>query len=648
MNNKEKMHPEDFRNLIIFAVLSLALWFFWENYINKPQREALIAASKAKKELLIEKPELLEPVTYEDRRDIIQGASDARIKVENENIFGSISLKGGRIDDISLKEYFQTLEKEENVNLLSPERTLNSRYVNYGWVSEDKNLKLPGPNTVWEVQGSRELRPGNPVTLYWKNGQGQIFERLLTLDENYVLKITQRIHNQSPNAIVVKPYALVTQTGIPTRFTGRWIAYEGPMAYVGGELVQTSYSEMESEKTIRRSSDTGWIGITDKYWLTALIPQQNAATGFRFHFTADPVHKEKYRYQTDFTGDAQIISANSSTEYAFDLFVGAKKVELLEEYERTLQIKNLDLAVDFGWFWFLTYPFFKALHYLGLMVGNMGVAIIILTICLRMAVYPLTRTTFRSFAKMKVVSPQILEIRDKFGDDKERMQKEIVELYQREGVNPLAGCFPILLQIPIFFSLYKIILVTIELRHAPFFGWIQDLSARDPTSIFNLFGLIPWDPPSILMIGAWPCAMLCVMLVQKRLTPPPQDAIQRDMRNWFPFIITFVMSGFAAGLVIYWTFSALISILQQTYIMKQLGVPIYIFEKDKFEEALEKKMEKGPDVHPLAEMAEEEVEKAMFGEHENEGNETAEGESEGADNKPDIKPPKKKKKKKKK
>lgn len=645
--NKDQMHPEDLRNLIIFGVLSLCIWFLYEVYILKPQKEALDRAKKAKAQIEKNEPELLEPVKFETREDLLSNSKSSRIKFDNKSIAGSILLEGGRIDDLSLSQYFTTLEKKENVTILNPSGTKGSRYIDYGWVSADKKINMPNSRTVWTVQSGGELTQDKPITLVWDNGQGLKFERLITMDKLYLFKISQRVYNYTDHEVELYPFALISQTGVPVDFTGRWVAYEGPMGYIGGELVNKGYDTILKAPKLSKEADSGWIGITEKYWLTALIPPQNQNAKFRFHFTRDPIHPELNRYQTDFTGSAMTIRAGEVGEEVFHIFTGAKKVPVLEEYERSIPVQNIDLAVDFGWFWFFTYPFFMALHYLGQIFGNMGLAIITLTIIIRSCAFPLTNTTFKSFAKMKVVSPQVVELREKYADDKEKLQTEIVALYQKEGVNPLAGCLPMLIQIPIFFALYKIILITIELRQAPFFGWIQDLSARDPTSIFNLFGYFPWTPPHALMIGVWPCIMLIMMLMQKQLTPPPQDAVQRDMRTYFPFVMTYIMSGFAAGLVIYWTFSALISIIQQVIIMKSLGAPVYFFEKEKFKEEKKKALEKGPDVHPMAAMIEQETEKALFGEATEDQVVTLQEEYAGESQENQKKPKKKKKKKKK-
>lgn len=635
-NNKDQMHPQDVRNLIIFAIASLAIWFLYETYILGPQTKALQEAKKARAELLLNDPELMEEAKEITREDAL--AQSERIYFRNDEVSGSMPLKGGVIDDLSLNKYFKTLEKKENVHVLTPANVKYTRYINYGWVSGDRKLALPDASTQWQIKDNNLLQPDLPVTLFWDNGQGIRFERIISLDKEYVFKITQRVINNSGDPVYLYPYSLITQTNLPENAFPRWIAYEGPMGFIGGELEQIGYGGMVKEPNKKIEAETGWIGFSDEYWFTALMPEQGKMTKFRFKHTPDPFKKKNKnkKYQTDYTGSEIMIENGRETEYTHHIFVGAKQVLILEKYQKTLGVDNLDLAVDFGWFWFLTYPFFLALHYLGLFVGNMGVAIILLTILLRSAVFPLTRVSYHSFAKMKVVAPQITELRDKYNDDKEKLQAEIVQLYQREGVNPMSGCLPIIAQIPIFFAFYKVILITIELRHAPFFGWIQDLSAKDPTSIFNLYGLFDYDVSWLPAIGIWPSLMLVAMLMQKKLNPPPQDSTQRFMMNIFPFFITFIMSKFASGLVIYWTLSATLSVMQQAYIMRSLGVPIYIFNKDKFKEELEAKSAEGPDVHPLVEMTEDEVEKAMFGD----GDEEEEP-------KKVISPPKPKKKKKK-
>lgn len=636
LNNKDKMHPQDIRNIIIFGIVSILLWTVFEVYVLQPKKEAIQKRQQVER-LIAQKEaetgqEIVPSLKKRPRGEVLAEAT--RLSFENDAIDGTISTKGGRIDDLMLKDYYQTLEKTDEVILLSPGDTEYPRFVDYGWVAKSANVRLPNSDTVWSVRGNQKLTQNNPVTLVWDNGQGLIFERTYSLDNKYLFQVDQNVINNTGNEVQLFPYALITQRGLPKNLSGRWIMHEGPIGFIGNELLQSTYSNLRKDQRIEKTADSGWIGITDKYWLTSVIPPQGANAKYRFNHKANFKDPDHGQFQIDYTGTAVTIPAGGRAGSTSHLFTGAKEVLVLDEYEEKLNIPNFDLAVDFGWFWFMTKPFFYILHWLHEHVGNMGIAIIILTIMIRSAVFPLTNTSYRSFAKMKKVAPQITELRDKYNDDKQRLQQEIVELYSREGVNPMAGCLPMIVQIPIFFSLYKVFFVTIEMRHAPFFGWIHDLSAPDPTSFLNLFGLLPFEAPSFLHIGVWPCLMLVGMLLQKQLNPPPQDKFQRDLMKIFPFFIAYIMSGFASGLVIYWTFSAYIGILQQMIIMKSLDVPIYLFDKSAAEKRLEEQLSTGADVHPLAEMAEEDVEEAMFDHKEEESK--------------DITPPKPKKSKKKK
>ncbi len=586
-NQKDQMHPEDIRNLILFAVLSMAIWFLYDSFILGPQTKALKEARIAQEQIAVE--ESWGNVDFSsdkiiDRDEAVSKAT--RINFANEELNGSIKLIGGRIDDLSLNKYFKTLEKDNNVSILNPLNTENTRFVDFGWVSGDKSLNLPNSKSVWQVEDNARFDPDSPVTMTWDNGQGVRFVRVISMDNEYMFNVTQRVINNSGKELYLHPYGLISQTGIPIEPGSRstWVSYEGPLGFIGGTLQKISYKKLAGTQAQKMEAERGWISFSDKYWLTALIPQQDTLTKFRFKLTPNLKDDNNNKYQADFTASEIHIPNGKSTAYSQNLYVGVKKILTLEKYEKEMNIDQFDLAVDFGWFWFFTYPFFLLLHSLGLLFGNMGFAIIVQTIILRMTVFPLTNISYRSFARMKVVSPVIQELRDKYGDDKEKLQQEIVALYQREGVNPMSGCLPILVQIPIFFAFYKILFTTIEIRHAPFIGWIKDLSAPDPTSIFNLFGLLDIDVSFLPQIGVWPCLMLAATLVQKQLNPPPQDKTQRMMMNFFPFFITYIMAQFASGLVIYWTFSALLSVLQQMFIMHRMGVPIYIFDKKKMKE----------------------------------------------------------------
>jgi YidC/Oxa1 family membrane protein insertase len=639
LQDKDKMHPDDIRNLLIFAFVSIMLWSAYEAFVLQPKKEAIqkrhqIERLIAKKEAETGVEIVSKPVVRA-RNTVL--AEDRRFTFDNGQIMGTISTRGGRIDDVSFQNYYQTRERKDKVVLLSPRDTAQPRFIDTGWVAKEPGLALPDAETIWQVDGNDRLAPEKPVTLRWDNGSGLIFTREFSLDENYMFSVQDGVQNNTGKPLTLYPYGLITQTGIPVDVQNIWILHEGPIGFMGEELIQSKYPDLKEVGKIEKTADKGWIGITDKYWLTALVPPQDSMTKYTFNHRPNLKDNTKGRYQVDYTGAGIEIKAGETGQAITRVFTGAKEVLKLDAYQENLKIPNFNLAVDFGWFWFMTQPFFYILHWLHEQVGNMGVAIILLTIIIRSAVFPLTNTSYRSFAKMKKVAPQINDLRTAYGDDKQKLQEEIIKLYSREGVNPLAGCLPILVQIPIFFSLYKVFFVTIEMRHAPFFGWIQDLSAPDPTNIFNLFGLLDFEPPSFLHIGIWPLFMLVIMLIQKRLNPPPQDKIQRDMMNIFPFIITYMMGKFAAGLVVYWTFSGLISILQQMIIMRSLGVPIYILGQYEDEIQADKALAKSADVHPLAEMAEEEIEKAMFGETASDG-----------ETPPDITPPKPKKKKKKK
>lgn len=629
--NKDQMHPQDMRNLFIFFIIATVLYFAYDAYILKPQTQAMKARMNAERILDnttgTDNPSAPEQTSQALTREEVLAQNSTfeggRVSFENEEVSGSISLKGGQIDDLSLRRYFKTLEKKDSVSLLSPRGAKYARTIEYGWIAQDKTTPVPGKNTLWSVRGNTKLTPESPLTLVWGNGQGLIFEREVTLDEHYIFTITQSVQNNTGREVTLYPYGLMAQRGVPEKYQWVWISHEGPVAFVGKELLQPTYDTLREEKKQSYSADKGWIGFTEKYWLTALIPPQGQNVKYSYNYAGDEKDKANTGlYQSDFLGAPLTLASGARGDVQSRFFAGAKRVLLLREYEEKLGIPNIDLAVDFGWFWFLTFPFFYALHFIGQLIGNMGVAIIILTVIIRGMAFPLTNISYRSFAKMKKVAPQVKELRDKYGDDKQQMQKELVEMYGREGVNPMSGCFPILLQIPIFFALYKTFFVSIELRHAPFFGWVQDLSAADPTSIFNLFGLIPWDPPAVLIIGVWPCLMLCMMWLQKKLNPPPQDPLQRDMQNYMPFLFAFLMSRFAAGLVIYWTFSAFIGVMQQMFIMRSLNVPIHLFGESEDEKEMEEAVEKGPALHPLSEMVEDEVEQALFGD-DDEGEEPA-------------------------
>lgn len=616
-NNRDEMHPEDRRNFMIFAVLVVAVWFAYDHFILQPKLNDLATAKKQAEvtaEALAQKDGDLATAAPRPREEILAENSAARLDVKNDALQGSLSLTGGRIDDIKLRGYFQTLAHKNNVVLFSPAGSESPEYAEWGWVTKDKDIKTPSPQSRWRVMDgdlAAGLTPGNPITLFWDNGQGLRFERTMSLDDKYLVTITQRVINNSDKSVTLHPYALVTRHGVPENLYGSGVIHEGPIGYVDGELIERSYKKSRKEPFETFAGPTGWIGITSHYWHAGIFPPQGEQSTYRFIYAA-PTENQKERFQTDVTGAARTIAPGASSESTSHLFAGAKKLETIEKYGKALDIGHLDLLLDFGMLYFLTKPLFYVLEFFGKLTGNMGIAIIFLTIMVRLAVFPLANKSFRSFARLKEIAPQMQELREKYTGDKERLQAELVKLYETEKVNPAAGCFPILIQIPIFFALYKTLQIAIEMRQAPFFGWVHDLSVQDPTDLFNLFGLIPWEPFGFLpQIGVWPCLMLLFMLIQRQMNPPPQDKTQAMMFAMMPFIMVLIMSKFAAGLVIYWTFSNALSILQQYIIMRSMGVPVHFFNRPKAEKDMAKEVAEGPAVHPELGVLEDDIEEAL-------------------------------------
>lgn len=610
-----KMHPQDRRNMFLFAVLSILVWFSYDHFILQPKLDAMKAAQARAASL--PSMETAMGVEAERPRDTII-AESTRIPVKNDRIFGTLSLTGARIDDLSLADHYKTLEEtpDNHVVLMTPAGAAFSKYAEFGWLpgAGAEGVKLPDSKTVWRFaeDSARELTAGATVKLAWDNGQGLSFTRTISLDDNYVFTLTQGVTNKGGKDVSLYPYGLVAQRGLPEEYYGVATVHEGPIGYIGRDLVEHSYKKIAKEPRDERTAGSGWIGITEKYWFAALIPPQDEETKFRFLYTAPEYKDQAPLYQSDTVGAARTVAAGETVTTTQRLFAGAKDISVLKDYETNLGVKHFDLAVDFGLWYFLTKPLFYVLDFLAHHVGNFGIAIIILTVMVRFLVFPLANTSFRSFAKMKKVAPEMKELREKYGYDKVELQQALVKLYEREKVNPMAGCFPILIQIPIFFALFKVFSVTIEMRHAPFFGWIHDLSSKDPTNFLNLFGLIPWTPPAFLpVIGAWPCLMLFFMILQKQMNPPPQDKAQAIMINVMPFFITFILAKFAAGLVIYWTFSNALSIVQQYIIMRSLGVEVSFFRRPKVEKELEKQVAEGPSVHPELVVAEHQAEHAL-------------------------------------
>lgn len=492
--------------------------------------------------------------------------ASARIKIESPRLHGSLSVQGGRIDDLTLIDYREELaEDSPEITLLNPKGLQDAYYAEFGWSAP--NVKVPSADTVWATD-SQTLKAGGSVNLTWDNGEGLLFTRSISLDEDYVFTINETVTNTGAEQVDLYPYGLVSRSGTP-KTSGFFILHEGLLGVFDNVLEEVDYDDLQETGTKKIDPvKGGWIGITDKYWLAALIPDQNAVVSHRFSHYRSENNIDKY--QTDYLGPKLTAAPGQTVSFKSNLFAGAKELNLLQDYEEKIGVAEFDLAIDFGWFFFITKPFFMAMSWLYSHLGNFGLAILALTVGVKILFFPLANTSYRSMAKMKTLAPKIKEMQKKFGDDKQRLNQEMMALYKREKANPASGCLPILLQIPVFFSLYKVLFVSIEMRHAPFYGWIQDLSAPDPTSIFNLFGVIPWDPPQLLMIGVWPLLMGISMFLQQKLNPQPADPMQAKMMMFLPVVFTFMLASFPAGLVIYWVWNNVLSIAQQYVIIKRM------------------------------------------------------------------------------
>ncbi|MGG5818144.1 membrane protein insertase YidC [Falsiroseomonas sp. HW251] len=499
---------------------------------------------------------------------------EQRIRIEAPRVSGSINLRGARIDDLVLLDHRETVARNSPpVRLLAPRTDVHPYFVQWGWSAADGRTRVPDADTDWSVEGG-PLGVDRPVTLSWDNGQGQVFRIRLEIDRDYMLAIRQSVQNRGTEAVQLLPWTRIRRDATP-EVAGFFILHEGFVGVLDGRLVEWTYKDAKAEAEKRRGpafeteSAGGWAGFTDKYWLTALMPQ-NQATRVRTAFRH--INDGRDRWQADMAlPAAETIAPGAEASFDTRTFAGAKEVNLLDAYASRYGIVDFDKAVDFGWFYFLTKPFFHILHFLGVSFGNFGVAILVFTLCLKILFFPLANKSYKSMARMKVLGPKMSEIKERHKDDPAKAQAEMMALYRSEKVNPASGCLPILIQIPVFFALYKVLFVTIEMRHAPFFGWIQDLSAPDPTNLFNLFGLLPFDPAhlsSLLHMPAWAIAMGLTMFLQYKLNPAPPDPIQAKLFAWMPLIFTFMLAGMPAGLVIYWTWNNLLSISQQWWIMR--------------------------------------------------------------------------------
>ena len=486
-----------------------------------------------------------------------------RIQFENGSVVGSISLKGAAIDDLTFKEYNVELNGSDKITLLSPRNVEDGYLIESGFVSTNKNIDIPDASTVWEVSGNKKLTNNSPVKLIWSNTQGITFEKHISLDDQFLFTVKEKIINSSDKSYNFYSYGQIIRNELP-EISGFYILHEGFLSVLDDQLIEEDYDDIQ-EKKFTQIAQEGFVAISDKFWVTSVIPPK----GKEFKTTFD--YKNKFRANYISTKGIEV-KANSSIEEKIQIIVAAKRVNVIDGYAENLDINKFDLAIDWGFMYFITKPLFFVLDYFFKLLGNYGLAIIAVTICIRLAFFPLANFSFKSMGKMKLLAPEMARLKELHKDDKMKLQQAMMALYKKEKVNPMSGCLPILVQIPVFFALYKVLFVTIEMRHMPFYGWIHDLSDRDPTSLFNVFGLLPWDPPSFLLIGAWPIIMGITMFIQQKLNPTPPDPIQAKIFMFFPVFLTVILAPFPAGLVIYWSFNNIFTMIQQYIVQRKMTI----------------------------------------------------------------------------
>ena len=551
------------RNIIAAISLSAAVIILYSLFFAPPpiKKENLVEKNKTEQNSDTPSIDQKENISEISRQEALNQSE--RIKFENESIVGSISLKGAAIDDLTFKNYNTNLESDEKVKLLSPRNSKQGYLIESGFITTDKNIDIPNSNSVWTVSGNNKLTEQSPVKLSWINEQGLVFEKEISLDDKYLFNIKQRVVNSTSKKYDFYSYGQIIRYKTP-EISNFYILHEGLVATLDDELIEEDYDDIK-EKKFTKTAQKGWLGIGDKYWITSLIPPKNKGFKTTFDF------KNKFRANYVATEPLEL-NEKSSIEENIQIIVAAKRVDVIDGYAETLKIDKFDLTIDWGFLYFITKPLFYGIDYFFKLLGNYGLAIIAITICIRIAFFPLANFSFRSMAKMKALQPEMARLKELHKDDKMKLQQAMMALYKKEKVNPMSGCFPILIQIPVFFALYKVLFVTIEMRQMPFYGWIKDLSERDPTSIFNLFGLLPYDVPSFLIIGAWPVAMGVSMWVQQKLNPAPTDPMQAKIFMFFPLFLTVILAPFPAGLVIYWTVNNILTMAQQVFIMKRTTI----------------------------------------------------------------------------
>ena len=587
------------RNYIIAIALSIAVLLGWQYFVAGPRLEAERVRHAAEVAAQAPAPGAAPgtpagpaagpsasgpapsaavpsaPVSHEQAL-----AASPRVAIDTPVLEGSINLVGGRLDDVRFKKYHEAVDpKSPEIQLLSPAGTKEPYFADFGWLSDAGTpVKVPGPDTLWTRKGDGTLGVGTPVVLTWDNGAGFVFERTVSVDDRYMFEITDKVTNASGTATTLYPYSVLTREGTPVT-AGYYVLHEGAIGVFGDEgLQEIKYDALKKAGKIEPGKVSGaWIGFVDKYWAAALVPDKAVKVQPRFAATPAAAGRPD-TYQTFMLADGLPVAAGASTSAVTHVFAGAKEVATVDGYAEKLGISKFDRIIDWGWFYWLTKPLFFLIDFLNKLVGTFGIAILIVTVLVKAVFFPLANKSYESMSKMKKVQPEMKELQERYKDDRAAQQQHLMELYKREKINPLAGCLPIVIQIPVFFSLYKVIFVTIEMRQAPFYGWIHDLSVPDPTSLFNLFGLLPFTPPHMLMIGLWPLIMGVTMFVQMKLNPPPPDPTQKMLFDWMPVIFTFMLANMPAGLVIYWTWNNFLSISQQWFIMAKNGVKVELWE----------------------------------------------------------------------
>ena len=558
----------DNRNVFVAIALSMSVLLFWGAFFDTPKQQRNVVSQKQERNLNSSTNQITPDInqfkneTSLSRKDAI--TQNDRVIIKNDNVEGSISLKGAVIDDLSFIKYKKELRNEDKVVFLNPKEIADGYYVETGWSSIGNKVKVPNIETQWSVKGNKLLNQNNSVTLIWNNGEGIIFKKIVSLDDKFLFKIKQEVQNNTKEDLELYPYAQITRNKKPDDVQGFYILHEGFIGVFDGELKEDGYDDIK-EKKISRNADNGWLGITDKYWMTAVVPPKDE--NFKSTFLFKDTFKANYIQNSPVS-----IKSSKGASNEIRVFAAAKEVDTVDGYAISEDIEKFDLVIDWGWFYFFTKPLFFVIDYLFNLSGNFGIAIVLITLAIRIVFFPLANYSFRSMAKMKALQPEMVRLKELHKEDKVKLQQEMMALYRKEKINPASGCLPILIQIPFFFAIYKMLFISLEMRHQPFFGWIQDLSSKDPTTIFNLFGLIPWDPPGFLIIGIWPILMGLTMYLQQKLNPAPADPIQAKIFAFFPLFLTIILAPFPSGLVVYWTVNNVLTIAQQWVIMRKTKI----------------------------------------------------------------------------